>query len=101
MTAGGTPALRKPSAAYEVDDFQLVAFGQVGFRPLGSGHEVAVQLDSYAVWLHAQLFDQLSQGNRGEGLLLPVDDDLHCIDFRNYPVEGQAENAWLLRLLLF
>jgi len=40
-TEGGTPALRDPSP-YEVDDFQVVALDQIGFRPLVSRNDVAV-----------------------------------------------------------
>lgn len=56
-TTGGALALRNPSAAYEVDDFQLVAFGQVGFGPLLAWDDAAVQLYRDAVLFHAELFD--------------------------------------------
>ncbi len=39
--AGGTPTLGE-TAPYEVDDFQAVALGQIGFRPLASRDDVAV-----------------------------------------------------------
>ena len=41
-TAGGTPALQGPSAAYEVDDFQLIAFRQMGFGPLLARDDISV-----------------------------------------------------------
>ncbi len=37
-----TLALRLSSAAHEVDDFQLVAFGEVGVGPLAARDDVAV-----------------------------------------------------------
>jgi len=40
--AEGTPVLRNPSAAYEVDDFQLVALGEVGFGPLAPRDNIAI-----------------------------------------------------------
>jgi len=78
---GGTPALRK-SAAYEVDYLQLVAFGKVGGRPIGSRDNISVQFHRYSVLLHAELFDQQGKGGWREGLFLPVDDDFHYNDFR-------------------
>jgi len=42
------------SAADEVDDFQTVSVVQWSLRPLVAGHDLAVQFDGYAVWLHAE-----------------------------------------------
>jgi hypothetical protein len=72
-----------------MDDFEAVSLGQVGFCPLGSGDDVAVQFYGYAVLFHAELFDQQSQGDGGEGLFLAVDSDFHCYDFRNYKPKQQ------------
>ena len=88
-TAGGAPSLRN-SPAYEVDDLQLVAFGKVGGRPIGSRDNISIQFHGYAVLLHTELFDQQGQGGRREGLFLPVDDDFHYSDFRNYRATRQA-----------
>jgi hypothetical protein len=78
----GMPALPQ-SSADEVDDFQVVAFSQVGLCPSGSGDDVPVQLYGYTVLLHAELFDQQSQCDWGQGLFLPVDDYFHQVDSRN------------------
>ena len=89
----GQPAGRRryeTSPAYEVDDLQLVAFGKVGGRPIGSRDNISVQFHGYAVLLHTELFDQQGQGGRREGLFLPVDDDFHYSDFRNYRATRQA-----------
>jgi len=71
------PALRRASAAYEVDDFQFVAFRQVRLLPFCSGDDLAIQFDRYAVLLHAEVFDELCQGCRVTGLFLAVDGDFH------------------------
>jgi hypothetical protein len=84
-TPSGQPAGRRryeTSAAYKVDDFQLIAFGQVGFGPLIPWDDVAVQFYGDPVLLHAQVLDQPSQRDCSEGLFLAVDDYLHRIDSR-------------------
>jgi hypothetical protein len=89
---GGTPALQRPSAAYEVDDFQLIAFRQLGFGPLLARDDISVQLDGYAVLFHAQLFNQLGQGSGGEVLFLAVDNQLHLRSiFASYAGEGKHQ----------
>ena len=77
MTAGGTPALRNPSAAYEVDDFQLVAFSEIRDGPLVARDNISVHFHGNAVLLHSQMFDQLGQICGGEVLWLAVDCELH------------------------
>ena len=90
----GTPALPKPSAADEVDDLQLIAIGQLGCGPLLPRDDVAIPFHGHAILLHAELFDQHRQGDRSEALFLPVDDDFHCNDFRNYRTKEQAQATW-------
>jgi hypothetical protein len=46
------------SATDEVDDFQAVSVVQWSLRPLVAGDDLAVQFDGYAVWLHAESFDE-------------------------------------------
>jgi hypothetical protein len=89
----GTPALPRPSAADKVDDFQLIAFGQVSCGPLFPRHDVAIQFHSHAILLHAELFDQQSQCKGSKGLFLAVYDYFHWIDSRNLRVKRQAETT--------
>jgi hypothetical protein len=62
------------SAAYEVDDFQAVAFGQIGFRPLIAGDDGSIQFDGYAIGFHSELVDESGEAERGcEVLSFAVD----------------------------
>jgi hypothetical protein len=74
-TAGGTPALQP--AAYKVDDFKLIAFRQLGFRPLSAGNDIAVQFHGDAILLHTKFFDKACEGKRVVALILAVDGELH------------------------
>jgi hypothetical protein len=50
------------AAAYEVDNFQTIAFREVGSLPLLAGNDAAVQLHGDAIGFHVQLVDQTGEG---------------------------------------
>src|SRR5579863_1205673 len=69
------------AAADEVDDFEAVTFVERSFRPAVARHDVAIQLNSHAVRLHAEGFDQRRQGEGrlsfAESAFVPVEVKFH------------------------
>jgi len=56
-----TMPIELEAAAHEVDDFQPVAFVEVGTAPFVAGSDFTVEFDGDAVGLHAELFDEGGQ----------------------------------------
>ena len=50
-------------SAHEVNDFQLVSVAQCRLWPGVTGNDLSVQLDSYAIGLHAKLFHKRGEGS--------------------------------------
>jgi hypothetical protein len=66
--------------AYEVDNFQTIAIGQVGSLPLLSGNDAAVQLHGDAIRFHVQLVDKTGEiEGRSEIARFAIDLQLHII----------------------
>jgi hypothetical protein len=66
------------SPAHKLHDFQAIPILQVSLRPHLAAHDLAVQLHRNPIWLHAQLFQQGSQGKAARQLaLLAINLQLH------------------------
>ena len=47
--------------AHELDDLQMIAIAEKGFRPLLTGDNATIQFNGDTVGLHAQLFEQSAE----------------------------------------
>ena len=71
------------SPAYEVGDFQVIAVVEGCPWPLCARNDVAVELDGDSIAFHAELFDELGQGERsGKRLLFAIDGKAHTDSFK-------------------
>jgi len=59
-----TYIFRNLSTADEVDNLQLITFGQCGFCPLIAGNDASVQFYGDAIRFHPQLADKTGQRER-------------------------------------
>ena len=53
---------RPRAAADEVDDFEFVAIGELGFGPAVAANEFAIQFDGDAIGFHAELCNKFREG---------------------------------------
>lgn len=67
-------------AAYEVDDFELIAVGEMGLVPAVAGKEVAIEFYGYAVSLEVEFGEE--KGDCEVGAEFPV-----------FAVEGEFHSA--------
>jgi hypothetical protein len=66
--------------AYEVDNFQTIAFRQVGSLPSLSGNDAAVQFHGDAIRFHIQLVDKTGESEgRSEIARFAIDLQLHIV----------------------
>ncbi len=66
------------TAADKMDNLQAVAFRKVGFAPLFTWDNRAIQFDSDTVLLHSELLKQSGKRKREvEAASFPVDHELH------------------------
>ena len=62
------------SAAYEVDDFQLVSVPQRRLRPIGAGDDFAVQFHGDTIGFHSELLHERGDGGHFQLLLFTVNE---------------------------
>jgi hypothetical protein len=53
--------VREASAADEMHNFQLVTVADVRCWPAVARNQLAVKLDGHAIWLHAELRNEISE----------------------------------------
>lgn len=69
---------RSLAPADEVNNFHLIAIVKDCFGPLGTGDDLAIQFDGDAIAFHAELLDELGEGELFvEGLVFAVDNQAH------------------------
>ncbi len=66
-----------PTAAHEVNDFQLVAVLECCGFPVGARDDVAIEFDGDAIAFHLQFGNELGDVGGGDLALFAVNSELH------------------------